>query len=503
MYTMRDPLRRAEQLFASSEAVACEDRRRTYSELGTRVRKVAGLLEAITEPGDRVALWAHNSDIYLELFVGIPCANRAIVPHNTRWAIPELIYATEDAGAKVLITDQDPGPELSKVVDRVIRIDTGEYEELLAAAAESEPQVSPETLAGLFYTGGTTGASKGVMLTHSNLMANAVHTQLAQPLLEDDHYLTIAPMFHAAGVYSALAVMWVGASNVVLPAFTPDATLDLIQSERITCAIAVPSMLAAMVESQATTPRDVSSLRWLSHGASPIALEVLKRSLDLFGCELIHLYGSTELSPLAAIFRYEDQYLNDPQRAKSCGTAPPGVNLEIRGLDGAALPQGEVGEVTVQGPNVMRGYWNKPEQTAAALDAQGWYSSGDVGFLDADGYLYLVDRSKDMIVSGGENVYCTEVEDAIYTHPGVLEATVFGIPDEHWGEAVHAVVVPRDGEILDEAAIIDHCRNRIGGYKIPKSISFQSEPLPKSGPGKVLKRELRAPFWEGKDRQIN
>ena len=503
MYTMRDPLRRAEQLFAANEAVTCDDRRRTYRELATRVRKVAGMLEAITGPGDRVALWANNSDTYLELFLGIPCANRAIVPHNTRWAVPELVYATKDAGAKILITDRDPGAELSAVVDRVIRIDTGEYEELLTGAPEAEPALTPDTLAGLFYTGGTTGASKGVMLTHANLMANAVHVQLAQPLVADDRYLTMAPMFHAAGVYCALPVIWVGAANIVQPAFSPDVTLDLIESEKITCAIAVPSMLAAMVESQTTAPRQVSSLRWISHGASPVALEVLKRSCELFDCEHIHLYGATELSPIAAVFRFEEAFLDDPQRAKSCGTAPPGVNLQIRDAQGATLPNGEVGEVTVQGPNVMIGYWNKPEQTAAALDANGWYSTGDVGFLDDEGYLYLVDRSKDMIVSGGENVYCTEVEDAIYSLAGVLEATVFGIPDEQWGEAVHAVVVPREGTDLDDAAVINHCRGLIGGYKVPKSVTFQADPLPKSGPGKVLTRELRAPFWDGKDRQIN
>jgi long-chain acyl-CoA synthetase len=502
MYTLRNPLKRAESLFPEREAVTCDGHRRTFAELAVRVRKVAGLLDPITEPGDRVALWSANSAEYLELFCGIPCANRAIVPHNTRWAQPELIYATEDAGAKVLICDRDPG-ELAGSVDRVVRIDTGEYEALLADAPELEPAVSPDTLAGLFYTGGTTGASKGVMLTHQNLMANAVHTQLAQPMLEDDRYLTMAPMFHAAGVYNAMANIWVGAANIVLPAFDPGAVLDLIVEERITSAIAVPSMLAAMIEAQRTQPRDVSTLRWISHGASPIALETLKAADELFKCELIHLYGATELSPLATIFRYEDRFLGDPARAKSCGTAPPGVNLEIRDSDRNALPTGEVGEVTVQGPNVMVGYWNKPEQTAAALTDDGWYSTGDVGFVDDEGYLYLVDRSKDMIVSGGENVYCTEVEDAIYTHSGVLEATVFGIPDEQWGEAVHAVVVPRDGEELDEATVIAHCRAQIGGYKVPKSVSFQTDPLPKSGPGKVLKRDLRAPFWDGKDRQIN
>lgn len=501
MYTMRDPLRRAEQLFPQRDAVVCGGTRRTYAELATRVRKVAGLLDGLTEPGDRVALLALNSDHYLELFIGIPCAGRAIVPHNTRWAEPELAYATEDAGAKVLICDRDPGA-LADLVERVIRLDTGEYEELLAAAPELEPDLTPQTLAGLFYTGGTTGASKGVMLTHANLMANAVHTQLAQPLVIDDRYLTIAPMFHAAGVYAALALAWVGATNIVLPAFEPGAALDLVVSESITCFIAVPAMLAAMVESQADTPRDVSTLRFISHGASPIALEVLRRAYGLFGCELIHLYGSTELSPLATIFRNEEQHL-DAERAKSCGVVPPGVQLRILDAGLNLLPAGEVGEVTVKGPNVMAGYWNKEKQTAAVLDADGWYQTGDLGYVDPDGYLFLVDRSKDMIVSGGENVYCTEVEDAIYNHPAVLEATVFGIPDDRWGEAVHAVVVPRAGVEIDEATLIAHCRSRIAGYKVPKSISFQDEPLPKSGPGKVLKRNLRAPFWEGRERLIN
>ena len=501
MYTMRQPLERAEQLFANREAVVCGDTRRTFSELAHRVRKVAGLLESITDPGDRVALWSLNSDVYLELFVGIPSAGRAIVPHNTRWAEPELLFATQDAEAKVLICDRDPGT-LAEIVDRVIRLDTGEYEALLQAAPEATPAITPDSMAGLFYTGGTTGKSKGVILTHANLMANAVQTQMAQPLLESDRYLTMAPMFHAAGVYSALAVMWVGAANIVQPAFDPAVTLDLIEQESVTCAIAVPAMLAAMVETQATQPRNVSSLRWLSHGASPIALEVLKRAYDLFSCELIHLYGSTELSPLATIFRHEDQHLGD-ERAKSCGVAPPGVSLEIRSSDGVRLPTGEVGEVTVNGPNLMAGYWNRPDETSAAIDANGWYRTGDLGYLDPDGYLFLVDRSKDMIVSGGENVYCTEVEDAIYAHAGVLEATVFGIPDDQWGESVHAVVVPRDGSELSESTLIDHCRQRIAGYKVPKSVTFQHEPLPKSGPGKVLKRDLRAPFWDGHERQIN
>ena len=502
VYTMKDPIRRAAQLFGGREAVVCGETRRTYTELADRVGRVAGLLEPLTNPGDHVALWALNSDVYLELFVGIPAAGRAIVPHNTRWAEPELVYATRDAGARVLICDRDPGA-MADLVDTVIRIDTGDYDRMLQASPIVDVPVEPATLAGLFYTGGTTGESKGVMLTHANLMANAVQTQLSQPMEVDDRYLTMAPMFHAAGVYSALSLIWVGAANVVIPGFEPALVLDLIEHEAITCAIAVPTMLAAMVETQAAAPRDVSSLRWLSHGASPVALEVLRRADELFGCELIHLYGATELSPLATIFRHEERHLDEP-RAKSCGQAPPGVELRIVDPGGKPLGVGEVGEVAVRGPNVMLGYWNKPEQTADALLDGGWYRSGDVGQLDEDGYLYLVDRAKDMIVTGGENVYCTEVEDALYTHPGVLEATVFGVPDDQWGEAVHAVVVPREGVgDLHADELIGHCRSQIAGYKVPKTVSFQSEPLPKSGPGKVLKRLLRAPYWEGRERGIN
>jgi len=505
VYTINDPISRARTLYGERLGVVHGDTRRTYRELADRIDSVGALLRQLTAPGDRVALWSLNSDVFLELFMGIPGAGRIIVPHNTRWAEPELIYATEDAGARILICDRDPGG-LAASVDRVIRIDTGEYESLLAeASAVVHPvdcRVDPESLAGLFYTGGTTGASKGVMLTHANLMANAIQTQMAQPLLADDRYLTIAPMFHAAGVYAALALPLVGAANVIMGGFDPGASLDLIVAEGVTCMIAVPTMLAAICETQASSPRDTSSLRWISHGASPVTLEVLRRADNLFGCELIHLYGSTETAPIATVFRHEERYLDD-ERAKSCGPPPPGVSIAIVGPAGDHLPAGSTGEVAVRGPNVMAGYWNKPEQTAEVLLSDGWYRSGDIGYLDDEGYLYLVDRAKDMIVSGGENVYCTEVEDAIYTHPAVLEATVFGVPDERWGEAVQAVVVLRDGMTLDAAELTAHCKQQIGGYKVPKGIDFSTEPLPKSGPGKVLKRVLREPYWSGKSRAIN
>jgi acyl-CoA synthetase (AMP-forming)/AMP-acid ligase II len=286
---------------------------------------------------------------------------------------------------------------------------------------------------------------------------------------------------------------------VILPAFDPGPTLDTIENEGVTATLGVPTMVAALVEEQLSSPRRVDALRTFAHGGSPIAMEVIRRATKAFpGTELVHVYGATETAPLVTGLRHEQRRL-DTEREKSAGQPIVGVEVVIRGPDGEALPDGQAGEVTVQGTNVMAGYWNKPEQTAAAL-RDGWYWTGDVGRMDAEGFLFLLDRSKDMIISGGENVYCTEVEDALYTHPMVLEATVFGIPHERWGESVHAVVVPRGPVEVDE--LIAHCRACIAGYKVPRSLELRAEPLPKSGPGKVLKRELRAAYWEGRDAQI-
>jgi long-chain acyl-CoA synthetase len=261
-------------------------------------------------------------------------------------------------------------------------------------------------------------------------------------------------------------------------------------------------MIAAIVEEQLARPRRVESLRALSHGGSPIATEVVRRAHIAFpNAELIHLYGATETAPLATGLRHEEK-LVDGDLARSCGQAVVGVDVRVFDPQGHEMPPGDIGEVVVRGPNVMQGYWNKPEQTTEAL-RNGWYYTGDLGYMNAQGYLFLVDRAKDMIISGGENVYSTEVEEVLYKHPAVLEAAVFGVPDAKWGEAVHAAVVPRPQHEVDAATLIAFCHRHIAGYKVPKQIDLQNEPLPKSGPGKVLKRELRAPFWEGRTTRIN
>jgi long-chain acyl-CoA synthetase len=495
MVSMISPLRRAVQVDRGRVAVTCGGTTLTYAETWERCARLVGGLQALgVGAGDRVAVVGPNCHRYLELYQAVPGAGMVLVPLNQRHTETELRYAIEDAGVAVLFAGRDVGDAAASVKHV---IDLGdEYEQLLAGSAPAElpDDLSEDTLAGLFYTGGTTGAAKGVMLTHRNLVANAFHYQVFAPFRPETCWLIAAPLFHAAGSIAVLATVWHAGRHVVLPVFDPVAALDLVESHGVTDTLVVPTMLAAMSEEQLARPRDVGTLRTISHGGSPIATETLRRAHQAFpDVELQHLYGATETAPIATAMRGEQHLLDAPQ-ARSCGQPAVGVDVEVVAPDGTRLPDGEVGEVVIRGPNVMVGYWNKPTQTATAL-VDGWYHSGDLGYLDPDGYLYLVDRAKDMIVTGGENVYSTEVEDVLFRHPAVLEAAVFGVPDERWGEAVYAVVVPRADVDPDE--LVRHCRETIAGYKVPKQIELRTEPLPKSGAGKVLKRELREPFWLG------
>lgn len=503
MHTFVDPLSRASKLFANHVAMISGDVRLTYAETCSRCRRLAGALTRLgVQPGERVAILALNSHQYLEVYMAVPASGRVVVPLNTRHAEPELRYALEDAGTSLLITDRDPGA-LAQTVERVIRL-PDEYEDLLAQAPEEElgVGVTEDSLAGLFYTGGTTGASKGVMLSHRNLIANTTNWLIAVQQGPEDTYLVMAPLFHAAGSLAVLATVWVGGRQVIIPAFDPGAALEAIAAEQVTMTLGVPTMIAAMAEEQLARPRQVGSLRSLSHGGSPIATEVVRRAHAAFPCtELVHAYGATETAPLATLLRHEETHI-ESDVARSCGQGVAGVDVRIFGPDGHEMPSGEIGEVVVRGPNVMPGYWKKPEQTAEVL-RNGWYYTGDLGYMHAQGYVFLVDRAKDMIISGGENVYSTEVEEVLYKHPAVLEAAVFGVPDATWGEAVHAVVVPRAGHEVEAATLIAFCREHIAGYKVPRQIDLRRDPLPKSGPGKVLKRELRVPFWAGQTAQIH
>jgi long-chain acyl-CoA synthetase len=464
----------------------------TYRELWARCRRLTGALAGLgLEPGARVAVAAANSRAYLELYQTVPGAGYVLVPLNTRHTQAELAYALGDSATSVLFTDLDPEP-FAGVVKRVISV-PDEYEELLAAAPEQEPpaDVGESDLAGLFYTGGTTGAAKGVMLSHRNLVANAFHFMACWPFTPETRWLVAAPMFHAAGTIGVLSIVWNAGSHVFLERFDPAVALDLIEAHRVTATLVVPTMLAALAEEQRVRPRDVSSLTHLSHGGSPVATETLRQARAAFpGATLLHIYGATETSPIVTLLPAEEKVLETP-RVRSCGQPAVGVEVRVVDADGNPVPVGSVGEVITRGPHIMSGYWNKPAETARAL-RDGWYWTGDLAYLDEEAYVFHVDRSKDMIVTGGENVYSSEVENVLHQHPAVAEAAVFGVPHPRWGEAVHAALALRHP--VDEEELREHCRGLIADYKVPKSFEFH-DALPKSGAGKILKRELRRPHW--------
>jgi long-chain acyl-CoA synthetase len=450
-------------------------------------------------PHDRVGVIALNSDRYLELYLGLPAAGYVLVPVNSRLAPAEMRAILEDAGVSVLFADGDyPG---AAGVSKVLTMPE-DYEDLLAAADEVPlgDGVTEDDLAALFYTSGTTGAAKGAMHTHRSLVSSALHFMATWPFDRQTRWLVASPMFHTGGILATLATVWGGGTHVIMPRFDPDLAIDLIEREEVTHTLLVPTMLAAAADAQLARPRNVSSLRYLSHGASPISAETLRRTQRAFpAAELLHVYGTTETTPITTLLPHEERILDTPL-IRSCGQPAVGVEVQVVDKSQADVPPGAVGEIAVRGPSVMAGYWRKPEATAEVMRG-GWYLTGDLGYRDEDSYIYLVDRAKDMIVSGGENIYSTEVEDALATHRAVEEVAVFGVPDPRWGEAVYAVVFARQQVTADVLAA--HCRQRIAGFKVPRRIELRAEPLPKSAAGKILKRDLREPHWAGQQTHVS
>ena len=505
MYTFALPLSRALATAAGSCAVVCEDDRRTYAELGLRCRRLAGALRAQgLAPGDRVGVIGLNSDRYLELYLGVPAAGFVLVPVNSRLAAAEMRAILADAGVSILFADADyPG---AADVKHVLTM-PGDYEDLIASADEagegSQAEPAENDLAALFYTSGTTGAAKGAMHTHRTLVASALHFMATWPFDGQTRWLVASPLFHTGGIIGTLATVWAGGTHVIMPRFDPDLALDLIEREAVTHTLLVPTMLAAAANAQLSRPRDVSTLRYLSHGASPITAETLRKVRKAFpGAELLHVYGTTEATPITTLLPHEELIIDTP-RVRSCGQPATGVEVRIvdhESHEGPDMPAGAIGDVLVRSASVMAGYWQKPEATAEVMRGD-WYLTGDLGYQDDEGYLFLVDRAKDMIVSGGENIYSTEVENALASHPAVEEVAVFGIPDPRWGESVYAVVSVRQPVTAEE--LIAQCRQRIAGFKVPHHIELLAEPLPKSAAGKILKRELREPHWAGQHSHVS
>lgn len=501
-------LRRSRDLYGKMTATICNGRVRDWETVADRVARLAGgLIARGVKPGDHIAILALNSDYYIEVFYAISWAGGVAVPFNTRWAEAEINHAIEDSTAKFVFL----GPEFAHASEeflrrgvRIIGVEDGvapdSLDDLMAAGDPVEDRSSSgDAMAAIFYTGGTTGRSKGVMLSHANLLSDFFLVQSVFPHGDNTIYLHTPPMFHLADAAKIFGLTALGATHVILPGFEPNATIDAIVEHRITDMVLVPTMIGMLCETLRTRPADVSSVRNLIYGASPIssaALETAMRALP--NAQFCQAYGQTELSPGATVLNHADHLAG---RLRSAGRALPCVDVRIVDEDMQSLPTGEVGEVVVKGPNVMLGYWRQPELTASTV-VDGWMKTGDAGYLDEDGYLYLVDRVKDMIVSGGENVYSSEVENALLSHEDVLQCAVVGVPDDRWGERVHAVLFVRAESTVTEEDLLEHCRPLIANYKRPKSFDLRREPLPLSGVGKILKTELRKPFWEGVERSI-
>ena len=502
---LSDALRRAAKLFGDDERVLDGATRLTYKEVLSRCRGVAGGLARLgVRRGDRVATLLENGHRYLETYFAIPGSGAVLVPLNNRHAVPEHRYILEDAGVKVLIVDEahaGVAEELRSSVKEVVVAPHG-YEELASSTSEVEigAGIDEDDLAGLFYTGGTTGAAKGVMLTHRNLVANALHIAIALGYTDRDTYLHAAPMFHLADGASTWALTWIGGRHAFVPTFDPGAVLRTVEEERVTCGVLVPTMINAVINHADVGRTDLSSLRLILHGAAPIATELLRRAIEVLGCSFIQGYGMTEAAPLLTVLPEEEELVHD-ERLRSAGREVVGVEVTVRRPDGSLCDPGEVGEIVARGPNIMRGYLNKPDETAEVLK-DGWYWTRDMAYSDELGYLYIVDRAKDMIITGGENVYSIEVEDAVMAHPSVLEVAVIGVPDERWGERIHAVVVLKPGAQLDPEELKTFCKERIAGYKCPRSVEFV-DALPKSGAGKIVKKDLRDKHWAGHERRVH
>jgi len=491
--------------------------RGTYAQHMDRVLRLCGAMRELgVKKDDRFAVMALNSHQFLELYHAAYLGSGVINPLNLRLALPELEYILKDSGTKVCFVDPFFSGMIDQVrkaagIEKVVLIGEGKMppevkfdlrmEELIASAS---PRLPPEPEENdpvvLMYTGGTTGLPKGVYLEQRAEMLNLMHATSVWPFNDDQVFLHQTPMFHAASMTGLLGVP-LGGTSIFVPVFNAGDVMNAIEQHKVTMTVMVPTMISMVLDHPEFKAERLASLRSLTYGASPMQLPLLEKVQRLFPTlDLFQGYGMTEAAAVISVLTPRD-HRQGGDILKSAGRSVPGARICIQDESGALLEAGETGEVCVRTGNIMREYWKKPEETEAAF-RDGWYHTGDAGYLNEQGYLFLVDRVKDMIVTGGENVYSSEVENALAKHPAVAQVAVIGIPDDKWGEAVHAVVVPYPGAKVTAEELIAHARGLIAGYKVPKSVELRATPLPLSGAMKVLKRELRAPFWQGRDRNV-
>jgi acyl-CoA synthetase (AMP-forming)/AMP-acid ligase II len=484
----------------------------TYGALDTYTAKIAAaLIGAGLKKGDRIAWLGKNSDLYFALFYGAARLGVVIVPIGWRLSPAEMTYIIADTDARLLFT----GPGFADTaramlgdlpdIERVFS-DEEAREWIDAAQPLSFTPAGPEDAVLQLYTSGTTGKPKGAVLSNRNLFGLRLPTEdagLPWSKWDDDEVVMVAmPCAHIGGTGLGVMALAAGVAGHILPEFTPDAVLDAVEQGGVTRFFMVPAALQMITTHPRAAKTDFSRLKYIFYGAAPIPLELLRECIRVFGADFVQAYGMTETTGTIVSLWPEDHDPNGNQRMRGQGRPLPGVELKIVDEDGNILPPHSVGELMTRSSNNMISYWKLPEATAKTVTADGWLATGDAAFLDDDGYLYIHDRMKDMIITGGENVYPAEVESAIYGHPAIAEVAVIGVPDDKWGEAVKAVCVAKPGMTIDEADVIAWTRAKIAAFKVPKSIDIIPA-LPRNASGKILRKDLRAPYWEGRERMVN
>ena len=510
-------LQRAVKLYPRKTAVVDGDLRLTYIELQERVNQVTHAMNDLgASQHCRVAILDYNTHRYLEVYFGMAQSTRALLPLNTRLSVDEYIYILNDAEAEAIVFHADYKPIMDKVrmacqtVKHYIVCDgpadeawiSCTYEDLLAKAS-SDPvsfELADENdMLNLYYTSGTTGRPKGVILTHRNIYANALTTIISFKLEDTTVWHHIAPLFHLADAFFAWSVTYQGGKHIMQRQFVPKTVLETIQKEKITCCMMVPTMINFILNEPDMDRYDLSSLKWVMVGGASMSPANAERMMKKLGCMYLSGYGLTETSPLLTVGNIKDTLAHEPDDLKMnyltrTGLQVVGVDLRVIDASGEDVPWDgtTVGEIVARGDNVMKGYWKLPAETSAAFRG-GHFHTGDLATVDAEGYILIVDRAKDIIISGGENIASVEIENVVYTHPHVLECAVIAFPDEKWGEIPKVIVALKPGTELDEQELVTYCRERLAPFKVPRLVEFVSE-LPKTGSGKILKGELRKSF---------
>ncbi|MDP6565366.1 MAG: fatty acid--CoA ligase [Alphaproteobacteria bacterium] len=511
---MADPIRRHARERGDKVALIFEDRQTTYRQLNDNASRVAnGLIEAGIKPGQRVAILAKNIDVFFEIYYGASKAGAVLVPVNFRLAPPEVAFVVNDAGAEMLFVGEEfyamiegLGDGLTTVRKTIALHDNHLEWSAYSAWRDQQPsedpaaEGAPSDTAIQVYSSGTTGHPKGVEIMHKNFLY-----MLPIVLDEwgswdvDDVSMVAMPLFHVAGCQWGFVAFYVGGTNVLLPDVDPPAILRAVEEHRITQVLFVPAVILFLLQTPGCAETDFSSVKMVVYGASPIPFPVLQQAVEAFGCGFAQVYGLTETTGAVTYLPPEDHDGSD--KMKSCGKPMSTARIRVVDQDGDDRPVGQVGEIVVAGGQIMKGYWNLPEASAEAIKGE-WFHSGDAGYFDDEGYLYIHDRVTDMIISGGENIYPAEVESALAAHPKIADVAVIGVPDDRWGEAVKAIIVVAPDQELDAEEVIGFAHQNIAGYKCPKSVDFAAE-LPRNPSGKILKRELRKPYWQDQDRQVH